>query len=257
MVDGIGFLGGLLSEYRDAWDNNVNKMLLYSLDEHCETAIHLHPALLRMKYKYLGPVMNLTPHRSDNFPSYYMSNYGKQKITTIISSGPAQILNVFGPPNSTVNKHRGKFNKIEFLGPKLNKMSELHLAFVIDSGEKLHEYNGVQFRPTWLVPFCSTSKLNLIYELEMDYPLFCETKTIYGVGASIIKKEKRVWIPRSQPTSYFIGKIIDLNGPDPDKKTGYYPKARGTVNWSRTMGMDGVLRLRKKAGLIKIEVRQI
>lgn len=263
-VSGVGFIDGIMTDYKSALDNNVNGMLLYSLNDFTyDTAIHLHPAMLSLKYKYLGSIMNMTPHRDDVIQSYSLGQYEKQKIATVVSGGPAEILNVFGPVNSYKNKFRGKMNStIEFAGPKLNKMSQLHLAYVHDGSENLHTYRGTQFRPTWLIPFCSTSKKDLINQLENRYPLYGETSIYTGLvkrskNSKIRKRTTNVWIPRSQPTSYYLGKLIDLSGPDPSKKSGYFTNAWGTTNWSNLMSMDPVLKLRKKAGLIKIDVKQI
>ena len=85
---------------------------------------------------------------------------------------------------------------------------------------------------------------------KSKYELVGEVKDINN-GKIKIPTPKECWTPRTQDTSWFVGKIIDFNV-FKELNQSFYDKAAGLKDYGKDGMLKDVYELRKVAGFVKV-----
>jgi len=261
----VDFLRSLGNEFTTAYESHKNTYVMKLQHYFIDKLIFLCPHLIPKRYKLLGAMHDQTISNEIKF-----NESTRQLQMTYVPRGPVLLRNVFGEPKSVRRQRQRKKNLSERIpdspGYGLSKHNQLHISLVID--RNTYSYNGIQFQPTWAVPYCFPTKYEMIEYLEkaeplveknysyvranpqQQYKLKTETKTISGRNVPI-PVTTEYWTPRTQDTSWFVGKIVEFNV-FKELNSDFYKMASGIKDYGKDGRMQGVYERREVAGFVKV-----
>jgi hypothetical protein len=244
-----------LDSHQYSYLMDINKLVLDRL-------VFYIPSLIFDRWKPIGVMMDRTASPRD--PRFQKTSTAH--TVTYAVRGPVWTTNIFGDVAEPNVRTRGP--KPITTMPVLNETSKIFLALVMDKNQ--YNYNGIEFVPIWIRPFCSTTKTDMINELVQSHPLIERTYLYKKVGRELVLKRKEVIInnesisgpvvrefkfPRSQVPTFLLGTIINFQNVKKINQPGFFEAALGIKNYGSVKTSNNVLELRKACGKVKLNVK--